>query len=414
MIDGKLYGIPIVEDTYKSGMVMYLREDWLKRLGLEVPKTMAELTKVAEAFANNDPDGNGQKDTYGLAVNGADAFSYYGGISAVFEAFGTVPAYYDQRYTFIEKDGEIVWGGELSSEMKKGLSWLKDMYSKGGISSGFITKNKDNIIGDISMGKCGIFFGTPDMVSYVAVDTAKYNPAARIISAAVPDGNGSSKIYISNTPQYFNTVSSKCENPEGVIRLMNLSVQKLCNPSSKEEVQKYYGDGENYTGYQCSLTPMLPADRDYNTYLSLKGAVEKDSETALEQENIFYNENLQAYRMIKKYINAQKVGGIDWSDKNIASGLKGYTMIGGKNSSYSVVESLIKKNHFNLSAYNGVMTEKMTQNYTALYKLTNNAVVKIICADDIGAYDAFLESWKQQGGSEIIEEAKQWHDSNGL
>ena len=41
------------------------RQDWLDSLGLEVPDNVDELAEVARAFTENDPDGNGQNDTYG-------------------------------------------------------------------------------------------------------------------------------------------------------------------------------------------------------------------------------------------------------------------------------------------------------------------------------------------------------------
>jgi putative aldouronate transport system substrate-binding protein len=43
-----------------------IRKDWLDRLKLKVPKTLEEYIAVARAFTENDPDGNGVKDTYGF------------------------------------------------------------------------------------------------------------------------------------------------------------------------------------------------------------------------------------------------------------------------------------------------------------------------------------------------------------
>jgi putative aldouronate transport system substrate-binding protein len=43
-----------------------IRKDWLDKLGLEAPTNPEELLAVAKAFTEEDPDGNGQDDTYGL------------------------------------------------------------------------------------------------------------------------------------------------------------------------------------------------------------------------------------------------------------------------------------------------------------------------------------------------------------
>ncbi len=45
---------------------MWIRQDWLDKLGLEAPRTWDELVQVAEAFVTQDPDGNGEDDTIGI------------------------------------------------------------------------------------------------------------------------------------------------------------------------------------------------------------------------------------------------------------------------------------------------------------------------------------------------------------
>jgi len=63
--DGKQYGLPEPPPIPKrEGLV--IRKDWLDKLGLEVPTTPEELLEVAKAFTEQDPDGNDQKDTYGI------------------------------------------------------------------------------------------------------------------------------------------------------------------------------------------------------------------------------------------------------------------------------------------------------------------------------------------------------------
>ena len=63
--DGHLYGLPEPPPLPKrEGFV--IRKDWLDKLGLAVPTTPEELLVVAKAFTEQDPDGNGKKDTYGF------------------------------------------------------------------------------------------------------------------------------------------------------------------------------------------------------------------------------------------------------------------------------------------------------------------------------------------------------------
>jgi putative aldouronate transport system substrate-binding protein len=62
---GEQYGLPEPPPIPKrEGLV--IRKDWLDKLELAVPTTPEELFAVAEAFTTQDPDGNGQNDTYGF------------------------------------------------------------------------------------------------------------------------------------------------------------------------------------------------------------------------------------------------------------------------------------------------------------------------------------------------------------
>ncbi|GAB3614979.1 type 2 periplasmic-binding domain-containing protein [Humibacter ginsengisoli] len=65
-VNGKVYGIFRARDVMRTSVMV--RKDWLKKLGLAMPKTTADLLKVAKAFTDDDPDGDGKKDTYGVVI----------------------------------------------------------------------------------------------------------------------------------------------------------------------------------------------------------------------------------------------------------------------------------------------------------------------------------------------------------
>ena len=52
----------LVEPAFQS------EKDWLDKLGLEQPKTIDDFYNVPKAFKEQDPDGNGANDTYGMIV----------------------------------------------------------------------------------------------------------------------------------------------------------------------------------------------------------------------------------------------------------------------------------------------------------------------------------------------------------
>jgi len=66
-VDGKLYGLPLFRDIGRAGITY--RKDWFDAMGLKIPVTLDDWYAVAKAAAENDPDGNGQRDTYGMVLD---------------------------------------------------------------------------------------------------------------------------------------------------------------------------------------------------------------------------------------------------------------------------------------------------------------------------------------------------------
>lgn len=116
--DGVNYSLPILWTLGVQGNQPVVREDWLNALGLEIPTTLDELENVLDAFTNNDPDGNGQDDTYGWSASG------YNGFSMIFGAFDAYPE------AFYERDGAIV-NGTIQPGAKDALELLHSWYDAG-------------------------------------------------------------------------------------------------------------------------------------------------------------------------------------------------------------------------------------------------------------------------------------------
>ena len=108
-IGGHNYGIPQTESSTRLG-VLY-RADWADKLGLESPQTIDKFKIMVEAFATQDPDGNGKNDTIGFAYcdSGDEEISYAG--------FDLVNAWYG---------GPIAWG--LTDENKLMPYFFFDTY----------------------------------------------------------------------------------------------------------------------------------------------------------------------------------------------------------------------------------------------------------------------------------------------
>ncbi len=60
--DGHIYSIPYVVAEPEVFYIPYINQQWLDRLGLEMPTTPEELKEVLIAFRDNDANGNGDPD----------------------------------------------------------------------------------------------------------------------------------------------------------------------------------------------------------------------------------------------------------------------------------------------------------------------------------------------------------------
>ena len=67
---GKYYGVP--KPLQSNGNVGFYRSDWAKKVGKDAPKSTADVRAMLQAFTKNDPDGNGQADSWGLGRYGSD------------------------------------------------------------------------------------------------------------------------------------------------------------------------------------------------------------------------------------------------------------------------------------------------------------------------------------------------------
>lgn len=408
MVDGRLYGIPMMGNSYDAVPVMFIRADWLETLGLEVPKTMDELKEVAHAFTYDDPDRNGVDDTYGLALDGVNILSTgVGDASGIFAAYNAYPGT-DAMAFITGDDGKVTWGGTNAEGMKAGLQLLQDMYKDGSLAKNFITMDGNSLFEETGAGRCGIWFGPMWGAMVPASNAVKADPKAHMIAAPVPTGLGQdhTDVFLSPSLSQVFCVSSKCKNPEVLIKLVNLSVQKLCYPQSDEEFIKYYGSAGGATGNKASYTITLAPLKNLDNY-------RKESAALLTGDTSDLNtEQLGDYNNMRTFLDMYESGDFDVEDPNFSSGISYYTVFGDPHGSYAAVNEMIEKDSFKMSAYNSLPTEVMAENAETLKKLTVETIVKIITGDPVDNYDSFLTTWYALGGEDVIADAQAWADAN--
>jgi putative aldouronate transport system substrate-binding protein len=129
---------------------MIFRKDWLDKLGLKEPQNIDEFTEVLREFANNDPDGNGIKDTYGLGIAGSDD----GEFNAI---FNQIAAWFGAPNSWKVQDDKLIpsFGTE---EYKKALDYAKKLYDEGLIDPKCYLKSNSEVEDNFMNNKYGVIF----------------------------------------------------------------------------------------------------------------------------------------------------------------------------------------------------------------------------------------------------------------
>ncbi len=140
--DGRIYGFPARDG---GGCVTYIRKDWLDNLGLEIPGTWEQMYQVMRAFTFNDPDGNGQNDTFGYTDVAAGTYDWYNRVFML-----------DARMEIYFKDGHWIDGFSQDSVIPA-LERLKLLADEGLIDPDFFTNTTFAARTRFFNGDAGIF-----------------------------------------------------------------------------------------------------------------------------------------------------------------------------------------------------------------------------------------------------------------
>jgi len=140
--EGRMYFFPMIDIVPShpwSGL--WVREDWVKKLGLEMPETIDDWDKMLRAM----------KDAYGIAPLGTSLTASYG-VRTNF-AFA---ASFDTGYEWINKDGQAAYG-PIEPGYKDFLALLNRWYEDGILDPDFATRDSDSYFANVANGLYGGF-----------------------------------------------------------------------------------------------------------------------------------------------------------------------------------------------------------------------------------------------------------------
>jgi putative aldouronate transport system substrate-binding protein len=228
--DGKMYEIGNVFGLQVNWIVL-VRADWLKKLQLKAPDTTEDLFNVAKAFAEKDPDGNGQKDTFGYSLSYTGGF----GINNMF-----------QNVAWVIENGEIVRDWERA---KAATELKKRMFDAGFVDKDFLAdKTGATQAKAFAAGKLGIWIGSVVDFRQTTKSLWQNEPNAEVEVIQMPASTYGRFAPAIDIPFQTRTViNRRAKDPEAVIKFIDFitkeSTQKILTAGIEGEHTKTDSQG---------------------------------------------------------------------------------------------------------------------------------------------------------------------------
>lgn len=395
--EGEKMALPILDYAYNDDHVMWIRQDWLDKLKLKAPTTIAELETVMEAFVNDDPDQNGVKDTIGLATGFKNGFStWMSDIGFVFGAYGTMPSQWN-----LNDEGTLV-NGSIDPAAKDALATLKSWMEKGYISEDSTLYDEINGTELFTKGEAGIMVGRNWLPEWPFPELLTNVPGASYKAYPIPAGpDGKIGSAGGNPPvNGYLFVNKNAKHPEAIIHYYNWFFDNMADPQPGSQFENGFAEGYDYAvlpdgsltadaelypelfpGLKGQTAPVLYYTLTYegariptlyaDTHIKLANGEAPESPYEKQVFNTRRKENIDAMKII-----------VD--QKNIR--MKGY--------------------------YLGPITETMQSKNELLNQLVNETYSKIIYGQQpIDAFDTMVGNWLISGGEEITTEVNDWYKS---
>lgn len=391
---GEMMAIPAPSMMVGEMNEMWIRQDWLDNLGLEVPRTWDEMAAVAEAFVTQDPDGNGEDDTIGILGPGNsnhinDIGDNQFGLDPLFCSFQSYPQYWLQ-----DEDGTVKYGS-IQPETRTALEKIQKLYTDKLIDPEMLVRN--NCQEAVLSGKVGIFFG-PWWSGYTVSEATLAGEADWRAYFTPLSEDGKYYTHMPDPTSKYVVVSKSCKNPEAAFKIISYLVANE---------QQWTDDG--ITSSEMSCADFYPLWNGYDNADEIEVSTET-LEKYLAGEITMDDVDFSQYKLLKSDMEAvtelKKEPYDDFSlDKwNMDSDLAKTNLprlvsllVGGApyvNDKYIPV----------YNAYSG-QTETMQTKWANLKKMEEETFAKIIMGKaDISEFDTFVENWKNQGGDQILKE----------
>jgi putative aldouronate transport system substrate-binding protein len=281
-LNDKMYGLPQPGALPRTDALV-IRQDWLTKLGLEMPKTLEDVMTVAKAFTEKDPDGNGKKDTYGFC--GYIESEGLGALPGLGKRFEWVLGAYGLNGAWNLTSADNFQMNVRNPNFMKAMEYVKSLLDAGVVDPDWPTLKKDEFRARWKQGKCGIinenFAALSTKANYADFD--KNFPDGEWVvmpPPTGPDGKSSEGLDMANARIY--AVSQKAKEAG-----KTEAIAKLLEWMSSDEGYYLLGFGQEGVNYKKDdkgfvTTKDLPPEQAYT---------HKSQQPLTQLRNMVFNNN---------------------------------------------------------------------------------------------------------------------------
>lgn len=411
--NGQILGYPSMQPGGDSGSLVWLRTDWLDKLNLSEPTTYEDVGKIAKAFKENDPDGNGSNDTTGMIINSKSYAASYADVGNTGEIFVNFNAFPNMWMT--DENGTVEYGSIVPGALDC-LKMLNQWYKDGAIHQEF-TSLGDDIFQPVAANQCGIFLA-PWWASWNLADSIVNDPSAQWKSYGITRDDGNFYVGMVDPAVTIAVISAKAEDPEMIWRLMVIGRPEATIRSVVERdtilaaAQEALDSGlaHSYQPFRVIVSNTIYAVE--NNYDRIWGI--KNGTMTWDDVKQYYDDNGLTYSDTDYDVSVVKYG------LDVLARENPYEEIGEWSNGFGYftgIEPMAKDNC--VRQYNDFIgvTETMETKKAYLDKLEVETYTKMILGETDGKslddfFNGFVVEWKAQGGEQITKEVQETLDDN--
>lgn len=376
-LNGQLLGFPVFGNSYNNSEVLWIRADWLDKVGMEAPETLDEMVNTAQAFMEAQLGG---ENTIGLAFNNVS--------KSIAAAYGVVMNTWTQ-----DADGQYVYSNTLDG-MKDALLFMQDMYAQGIIKSDFAVTD---IVGEeIANSYAGMFYAAGWAGSTDVKNNQMNDETAEWIAVPIPTLDGERvKQWTNNTIGSYIVVNKNCAHPEAIFKMLELELYQQYEGTYEERL-KYLADASGYQIWNFRVFRNV-ALMDYDLMRSrilLEGI---KNNTPAEEVPYFFAATYDRCKTI--YEN--KLAGLEYDRSRL-----GLTIVFTE--AYRILNDLLNQGLL-IGEYDGEITENMSLYQETINTALNSAMLKVIMGDDISVFEQAVETWYASGGQAITDDVNAYY-----